>query len=537
MEFAEGFEEEEAQPRPAVAATIKRGVDVDDEQEGGGNVAAAVQKTAARNGARGDGGAGSSSSSNSNSRAGNGSNDSSEEDDIIVVGQSGPAATGLHGSSGAAEYSSERKQQPSYVQQQHQHQQKGGGHSATDGSNGTTRAAPPAPLNLNANYNAQPRSHSQGGQSVPAESGSGGSNGSIGTGTSRHDSALGFSSYADSSSASSALQKPVPQPFPKYPGGEKSPSFALPQPGSLGFGQPMRPNLYNLPQPGSSHQARSPYAPYSGTASPGSSASPYGSGLPNSFSQMNSQYAASAAGLQHKGAQASSSTSRGIPWNMHSPVPSVQPIAPRPIPTPTSASAFGYEHRQPGNNACPPSARPAQAAQKGRGAVIDLTEDGDGDGDGQSSGGDDVVMQKEQMRPSRKAAAEASDDDDLKIVGEKPTEQSAPLCIGQLTGVALILYPNSELQLGPDHQPGQVVAPIPILMLRMQPRQNSSGHRDETIKLYGGQTKTNFGVMEHRLANVLGPMMTRDNQRGLGIWIEGWVMRTPDRSVRTYRLG
>jgi hypothetical protein len=71
----------------------------------------------------------------------------------------------------------------------------------------------------------------------------------------------------------------------------------------------------------------------------------------------------------------------------------------------------------------------------------------------------------------------------------------------------------------------------------MQPRQNSSGHRDETIKLYGGQTKTNFGVMEHRLANVLGPMMTRDNQRGLGIWIEGWVMRTPDRSVRTYRLG
>lgn len=165
--------------------------------------------------------------------------------------------------------------------------------------------------------------------------------------------------------------------------------------------------------------------------------------------------------------------------------------------------------------------------------AIDLTE-GDDEETAKSSG-DEITITGEKMvpkPPKHERGTDDEDDDGFQVVGEKPSEKSAPLCIGQLTGVALILYPIPELKQTPDaFNPSLQVA-----LLRTQPQIKPNGVRDETIKLYSSTTGTNFGVVEQRLANVLGPMITRDNKRGLGIWIEACVVRTNEKSVRDTRL-
>jgi hypothetical protein len=143
------------------------------------------------------------------------------------------------------------------------------------------------------------------------------------------------------------------------------------------------------------------------------------------------------------------------------------------------------------------------------------------------------VTVKAEKIPAPKAE-EDEDNDDLQIVSETKTEATAPICIGQITGVALILYPIAELTNVPPANTAAALAhpppPMRILMMRSS-QQFHNGLSNETVKLYSANSKENFGVLEHRLANVLGPLMTRDNRRGRGIWMEAWVLRTRERSV------
>lgn len=179
-------------------------------------------------------------------------------------------------------------------------------------------------------------------------------------------------------------------------------------------------------------------------------------------------------------------------------------------------------------------ARP-QLAPQSSSATIDLTADGDDDNTTNQSSDEEVTITGEKipLKPPKETGGSDDEDDELQMVGEKPSERSSPLCIGQLTGVALILYPLPELRQTPD-TPN---APLQVALLRTQPQVRPNGTKDETIKLYSGATATNFGIVEQRLANVLGPMMTRDNKRGLGIWIEAWVKRTNEKSVRRHSEG
>lgn len=185
-------------------------------------------------------------------------------------------------------------------------------------------------------------------------------------------------------------------------------------------------------------------------------------------------------------------------------------------------------------------------------AVIDLTDADDNDesdfkgrdrktADSNyiSDGEDDVKISSEKM----KVHVKEDTDDDFEIVGEKPSEATMPVCIGQLTGMALILYPIAELSPPRDKNllpsapnipmtSASTPPPMDVHMHRHAPLQPSApGVANETIKLSSAQTGEVFGVVEHRLANVLGPIMTKDNKRGLGIWIEARVLRSRERSV------
>lgn len=186
--------------------------------------------------------------------------------------------------------------------------------------------------------------------------------------------------------------------------------------------------------------------------------------------------------------------------------------------------------------------------------MIDLTEHDDNDtgsasnneyggGHGGStsinSGGSDDEVKISSEKLHLKAPEE--EDDDLEIIGERPNEATNPVCIGQLSGVALILYPIAELCPPPREKtllpataanPSSGIAPPPLPVALLRTTQNMpSSNGNETIKLYSAQTSENFGVVEHRIANVLGPIMTRDNKRGMGVWVEAKVIRTRERSV------
>ena len=230
---------------------------------------------------------------------------------------------------------------------------------------------------------------------------------------------------------------------------------------------------------------------------------------PGAFSQMNASYAAVVPGA--------SLASYGNNYYYG------QPYHTAPSRAPHASTAAGSSRPQ---HASAQSSH-AQLSRTSSGAVIDLTEN---DEDGAQSSDDEVTITAEKM-PLKPPKDEGSDaDDDLQVVGEKTSERNAPLCIGQLTGVALILYPIPELRQTPE-APN---TPLQVALLRTSPTVKANGVKDETIKLYSSVAGTNFGVVEQRLANVLGPMMTRDNKRGLGIWIEAWVVRTSEKSVSVH---
>lgn len=179
--------------------------------------------------------------------------------------------------------------------------------------------------------------------------------------------------------------------------------------------------------------------------------------------------------------------------------------------------------------------------------VIDLTEmdDGsstDGRGSGRSrtsSGSGDIKVSGEKLaaaiasvQAGPAGARDAGGDDEIQVIGETASEANTPVCIGQLSGVALILYPIAELSPPARETYTNVsqIPPLPAAVLRAQP-QLSHGCTNETIKLYSAHTFESFGVMEHRLANILGPLLTANNRRGQGVWVEAWVMRRLERNV------
>lgn len=168
------------------------------------------------------------------------------------------------------------------------------------------------------------------------------------------------------------------------------------------------------------------------------------------------------------------------------------------------------------------------------GGVIDLTSDPE---DVDIEDPDEVTVKSEKMPLARPLGEDG--DDDLQVTGEKQSAATAPVCIGQLNGVALILYPIADLTPARDplSLPGSLppASPLRVIMIRAA-QQFRNGLVNETIKLYSSTTKENFGVLEHRLANVIGPLLTRDNRRGRGMWTEAWVVRTRERSVREVLL-
>ena len=272
----------------------------------------------------------------------------------------------------------------------------------------------------------------------------------------------------------------------------------------------------SLPSPSMHTQTNGYSHPHTGTygGTPTSSAgtplfSPH-TGIPYSpgaFSQMNARYASVVPGASL--AAQPGNYYYGQPY--HTAPPSYtalnQAVA--------SSSRQQYGSSQAGH---------VQLSRTSSGVVIDLTE---GDEEAGQSSDDDVTITAEKI-PLKPPKEELSDDnDDLQVVREKTSEKNAPLCIGQLTGVALILYPIPELRQAPDSPS----SPLHVALLRTTPVMKPNGTKDETIKLYSSPAGINFGVVEQRLANVLGPMLTRDNKRGLGIWIEAWVVRTAEKSV------
>lgn len=124
-----------------------------------------------------------------------------------------------------------------------------------------------------------------------------------------------------------------------------------------------------------------------------------------------------------------------------------------------------------------------------------------------------------------------------------------PICIGQLSSLALILYPVAELQPPPVAPPvistasGQPIprppapqAPLPVHIYR-----GTKQGTNETLKLLTPRLNEPFGVMEHNVANVIAPLLG-DGFSGTGVqaksnpgqkvWCEASVVRRGERNVR-----
>lgn len=94
-----------------------------------------------------------------------------------------------------------------------------------------------------------------------------------------------------------------------------------------------------------------------------------------------------------------------------------------------------------------------------------------------------------------------------------------PICIGLLTSLALVMYPVPEVQPVPlprsvthDAQgnplpPSSLPATLPQPPLSVHILRGPSQNGNETLKLLTPRSHEIFGVMEHKVANVLGPLL------------------------------
>ncbi|KAK4057785.1 hypothetical protein OIO90_001004 [Microbotryomycetes sp. JL221] len=153
---------------------------------------------------------------------------------------------------------------------------------------------------------------------------------------------------------------------------------------------------------------------------------------------------------------------------------------------------------------------------------------------------DRPVVYKQKSRDMIDLTGEDNSDPDEIIVEDKI------VCIGQLTSLALILYAVPELVPEPakdaqgvplpDHLQSQAPAlpqpPLPIHILRADKQ-----GQNETLKLVTPGSRDVFGCMEHKVANVLGPLLG-NGWSGTGItteikgkvWCEASVVRRGERN-------
>lgn len=122
--------------------------------------------------------------------------------------------------------------------------------------------------------------------------------------------------------------------------------------------------------------------------------------------------------------------------------------------------------------------------------------------------------------------------------------QDEPVCIGLISSLAWILYPVAELVPPPappsSSNPSAPVPlpPLPIHILRAEPQ-----GQNETLKLVTPGTRETFGVMEHRVANVVAGLFgdgwtgtgtgVKLNKRGR-VWCEASVVRRGERNVSLF---
>lgn len=327
-------------------------------------------------------------------------------------------------------------------------------------------------------------------------------------------------------------------------------------------------NLGRIPIIGGSSGSRAPGTPYgSATFAHGSSiagAGPYGSSFPYASSQAYALPQSAYGRPPYNGQYAYGQYPPQSPYTSLNSTPqgsSSSSFA-------TSPGAFGMLPGSSSNGYNPSGSHTSLNHRKldsttsrnsSSSAVIDLTEHDDNDtgsasnngssgknGTSRSIGGNSTGSDEDEIKiSSEKLHLKPTEDgdDELELVGERTNEATNPVCIGQLSGVALILYPIPELcpprektllPATPTQLSMAAPPPLPVALLRTTPNMpNASGN--ETIKLYSAQTSENFGVVEHRIANVLGPIMTRDNKRGMGVWVEAKVIRTRERSVSNFQ--
>ncbi|SCZ99378.1 BZ3500_MvSof-1268-A1-R1_Chr7-2g09506 [Microbotryum saponariae] len=216
-------------------------------------------------------------------------------------------------------------------------------------------------------------------------------------------------------------------------------------------------------------------------------------------------------------ARKSASDNRPTPTGRSGTYPgSSRPFVPLTAPHPSSSlnpnAGAGIDHPQQSRNGkAVANSAVASTSTSGSNTMIDLTED-------------DIP----------------SDPDEMLI-------DDHPICIGQITSLALILYPIPELQppaAAVDDKGRPVPAaqqlpfaqqPPPPLAVYIYRGDAQQGH--ETLRLVSSRRKETFGVVEHRVADVIGPLLG-NGWSGAGIapesrgkiWCEAHVMRKAERS-------
>lgn len=121
----------------------------------------------------------------------------------------------------------------------------------------------------------------------------------------------------------------------------------------------------------------------------------------------------------------------------------------------------------------------------------------------------------ESSKPKPKKEGNDIDEDEIEFVGHVPgiRPDDTPICLGQISSLVLILYPIEDITSpsvpGPS---GQIPRPNPLAPPQLQPvpvlihRAVPQG-ANETLKVSVPRTGEIFGVIEHRVANVIGSLL------------------------------
>ena len=157
--------------------------------------------------------------------------------------------------------------------------------------------------------------------------------------------------------------------------------------------------------------------------------------------------------------------------------------------------------------------------------VIDLTED------------DDIKIDSDDHKPV--VIVDDDDDDDDDVVEEKP--KSTYVCIGQLSCNALVLYPPKEFaqqHAQPPQQPGQ--QSLTLLPVQMYRGAHASKDGKHSVRLVTMRTREDFGFVEHRYAEILGPLLgegvfghgvNSTATRGARLWLRASVVKPASESL------